>query len=174
MKVDVKMRLISKTSCTVQPTSPAGQGRVMEMSGADQFVRPRHVPILLFYAAREDGQTVLPTQLMKDALSQLVVHFYPCAGRLRRRADGKLELVCNDAGVEFVEAEVSGRISDLGEFGPNLLYTQLLNPAPAVVGDAVLDYPITYIQVLAAVVGASCAGVSQLLFAELDRYVVSC
>lgn len=89
----------------------------------------------------------MSTQHLKNSLSKQLSSFYPAAGRLRRREDRKLELVCNNAGVEFVEAFVDGTLAEFGDFKPNKLFTELLDPAPALVGDAFLDHPITYIQV---------------------------
>jgi hypothetical protein len=50
---------------TVHPEEPC-EPHVMAMSGADHIVRPRHIPLLLFYAARQDGSQVIrkkPTTL---------------------------------------------------------------------------------------------------------------
>lgn len=89
----------------------------------------------------------MPTQHLKESLSRMLSKFYPAAGRLRRGKDGKLELVCNNAGVEFVEVTVDGSLSDFEGFKPNKLYTELLDPVPTGFGAAFPDYPITYVQV---------------------------
>jgi len=43
-------------------------------------------------------------QLLAKSLSQILVSFYPLAGRLTISADGAVCIDSNDAGVEFVEA----------------------------------------------------------------------
>ena len=91
---------------------------------------------------------VMPTQLLKNSLSSLLSKFYPAAGRLRRRSsDRKLELLCNNAGVEFVEATVDGTLNEFDGFTPNKFYTELLDPVPVGFGEAFTEFPITYIQV---------------------------
>lgn len=91
---------------------------------------------------------VMPTQLLKYTLASLLSKFYPAAGRLRRRSsDRKLELVCNNAGVEFVEAIVDGTLDEFDDFVPNKSYTELLDPVPVGFGEDFPEFPITYIQV---------------------------
>ena len=50
------------------PEEPC-EPHVMAMSGADHIVRPRHIPLLLFYAARQDGSQVI--QKKQTTLSTL-------------------------------------------------------------------------------------------------------
>ncbi|KAG0616015.1 hypothetical protein M758_5G083900 [Ceratodon purpureus] len=150
------MKLIRRDVLTVYPSEPC-EPHVMYMSGADHIVRPRHLPLLVFYKAREDGEEVMPTQLLKNSLSSLLSKFYPAAGRLRRRSsDRKLELLCNNAGVEFVEATVDGTLNEFDGFTPNKFYTELLDPVPVGFGEAFTEFPITYIQVTRF----ACGGVS--------------
>lgn len=127
---------------------PADEQKVMFLSGADHFVRPRHVPILLFYRAEAGGKPVLPTEVLLKSLHLLLVHFPPLSGRLRRKdgSSSKFELLCNDAGAEFVEATVDGTLADFRDFQPNRLYTELLDPVPMVLRD-ICDYPVLYGQV---------------------------
>lgn len=83
------MKVVKREVSTVYPEEPC-EPHVMAMSGADHIVRPRHIPLLLFYAARQDGsqvirkkQTTLPTlnptcqfNLRVDSLNLLSFFFY--------------------------------------------------------------------------------------------------
>jgi hypothetical protein len=142
------MRILSRKVLIVKADIPVHEHHVMYMSGADHFVRPRHVPILLFYRADASGEPVLPTEVLINSLKELLGHFPPLSGRLKRKASSssKFELLCNDAGAEFVEATVDGTLADFGDFQPNRLYTELLDPVPVVLGD-ICEYPVLYAQV---------------------------
>ncbi|PPD66258.1 hypothetical protein GOBAR_DD36862 [Gossypium barbadense] len=59
---------------------------------------------------------------VKEGLSKVLVPFYPIAGRLGYDENGRLEIICNDEGVPFVEAETSSVLEDLvgnGDFTHN-------------------------------------------------------
>lgn len=51
------MKIVRRDVSTVFPATPC-EPCVMYMSGADHIVRPRHIPLLVFYAARGDGTEV--------------------------------------------------------------------------------------------------------------------
>ncbi|KAJ7543156.1 hypothetical protein O6H91_09G027400 [Diphasiastrum complanatum] len=144
------MRCVSRKSITVFPATPTPEEkRTFFLSAVDHTVRPRHIPVVLFYAALENGEEVLPLQELQNSMSKLVTEFYPLAGRLRRKQNGKLELVCNDKGAELVEAVIEGDLSDFGNFQPNKRYTDLLDPLTSQkqIGKSVFDLPVFYAQV---------------------------
>ncbi|KAH7843778.1 hypothetical protein Vadar_020658 [Vaccinium darrowii] len=45
------------------------------------------------------------TNVIRDALSKVLVHYYPVAGRLTTDSDGRLVVNCMDEGAVFVEAK---------------------------------------------------------------------
>lgn len=142
------MRILSRKVSIVKGETPGDEQKVMYLSGADHFVRPRHVPILLFYRVTVGEKPVLPTDVLVTSLKKLLVYFPPLSGRLRRKVNtsSKFELVCNDAGAEFVEATVDRTLADFGDFQPNPLYTELLDPVPVALGD-ICEHPVLYVQV---------------------------
>ncbi|KAJ7543158.1 hypothetical protein O6H91_09G027500 [Diphasiastrum complanatum] len=144
------MRCVSRKSITVYPATPTPEEKsILFLSAVDHTVRPRHIPIVLFFAALENGEEVLPLQVLQDSMSKLLAEFYPLAGRLRRKQNGNLELLCNGEGAELVEAVIEGQLSDFGYFQPNKLYTDLLDPLTSqmTMGKSVLDFPVFYAQV---------------------------
>ncbi|KAF4375622.1 hypothetical protein CsatB_030235 [Cannabis sativa] len=55
-----------------------------------------------------------PAKLIKQTLSEVLVHYYPLAGRLKRHThDGRLRLTCNTNGVPFLEATADCTLSSL-------------------------------------------------------------
>ncbi|MQM03026.1 hypothetical protein Taro_035803 [Colocasia esculenta] len=55
---------------------------------------------------------------LKAALADVLVPFYPAAGRIRLDGNGRPEIDCNAEGVVFVEAESNAVLDEFGEFGP--------------------------------------------------------
>jgi len=52
----------------------------------------------------DDHHFVSAVELLKKGLSEVLVHFYPLAGRLITSSDGVLYIDCNDAGADLIEA----------------------------------------------------------------------
>ncbi|MBA0708101.1 hypothetical protein Golax_020087 [Gossypium laxum] len=55
-----------------------------------------------------------PASIIKEALSNLLVYYYPLAGKMKRETDGKLRITCNtDDGVPFLVATANCKLSSL-------------------------------------------------------------
>ncbi|KAM6594722.1 hypothetical protein CsatA_002425 [Cannabis sativa] len=52
-------------------------------------------------------------KVIKNALSKVLVHYYPLAGRLTISSEGKLIVICNGEGAVFVEAEANCSIEEI-------------------------------------------------------------
>lgn len=95
------------------------------------------------------GGDNIAAKVIKAAVAEALVHYYPVAGRLRALVPGgnKLAVDCTAEGVAFVEATADVRLEELGE--------PLLPPYPCVeefLGDAgdtrdILDKPLLFLQV---------------------------
>ncbi|XP_074309811.1 shikimate O-hydroxycinnamoyltransferase-like [Silene latifolia] len=90
-----------------------------------------HTPVVYIYP--NSNNNPLPqvnySTLLKSSLSQLLVTFYPVAGRLsKNNVTGRIEIDCNAKGVLFVEVETSYKVSDFGEFTPNHTLRKLVIP----------------------------------------------
>ena len=66
------------------------------------------------YRSKERGNEQ-SAEVIKDALSKVLVPYYPLAGRLTTCTDGKLIVDCNGEGVVFVEAEANCTIEVIGD-----------------------------------------------------------
>ncbi|XP_030449998.1 omega-hydroxypalmitate O-feruloyl transferase-like [Syzygium oleosum] len=63
-----------------------------------------------------DGSEANTVDVIKQALSKVLVHYYPLAGRLTRNSEGKLAVDCQKKlGVPFVEASANCDIVNLGD-----------------------------------------------------------
>ncbi|GMJ09431.1 hydroxycinnamoyl- CoA:omega-hydroxyacid O-hydroxycinnamoyltransferase [Hibiscus trionum] len=71
-------------------------------------------------------------EVIKDALSKVLVHYYPLAGRLTISSEGKLIVDCTGEGVLFVEAEADCKMEDIGD---------ITKPDPQTLGKLVYDIP---------------------------------
>jgi hypothetical protein len=56
-----------------------------------------------------------PASVIRGALAELLVHYYPLAGRLHDDAGRKLVVECGGQGVVFVEADADITVDDLGD-----------------------------------------------------------
>ncbi|KAK7289907.1 hypothetical protein RIF29_03940 [Crotalaria pallida] len=54
-----------------------------------------------------------PAHVIKEALSNALVYYYPLAGKIITNDDGKLGINCNDDGVPFLEATANCELSSL-------------------------------------------------------------
>ncbi|KAF8051785.1 hypothetical protein N665_1665s0002 [Sinapis alba] len=66
----------------------------------------RHATVYVFEANAKNQND--PVSLLKKALSELLVYYYPLSGKLvRRKSDRKFQLVCSGEGVPFVVASAN-------------------------------------------------------------------
>lgn len=127
----------------VRPSEEVTQ-RTVWNSNVDLVVPNFHTPSVYFY--RPNGASnFFDAKVLKEALSKVLVPFYPMAGRLRRDEDGRVEIDCDGQGVLFVEADTGGVVDDFGDFAPTLELRQLI---PAVdYSRGIETYPLLVLQV---------------------------
>lgn len=154
------MEVSIKRSCIVKP-----QERIctstFQLSEWDQTGVITHVPTVYFYRPSQEwlksSKSIVDT--LKESLSRVLVHFYPLAGRVRWIGQGRLELLCNAKGVELIEANSSGELSDFGDFASQTnLFENLL---PYVDYDKPMDeLPLMLGQLTQFKCGGICLGVN--------------
>ncbi|CAN6231062.1 unnamed protein product [Urochloa humidicola] len=128
-----------------------------------------YVPLVEFFVIRDaagddDAHRVPPPEdpaaAVEAALAEVLVHYYPVAGRLQEAAGGKLAVDCTGEGVAFADADATVRLEELG--------APLLPPYPCVeelfldAGDAhvVVGKPIVFVQVTRFRCGGFAIGIS--------------
>ncbi|XP_058755241.1 spermidine hydroxycinnamoyl transferase-like [Vicia villosa] len=109
-----------KDSYIVTPKEPTWCG-CLPLSEWSQVGMITHVPLIYFYRPPPNW-LIPPTKIattLRHSLSKILVQFYPLAGRLQRKSNGRFDLECNAMGVQFMEAETSLALTDLGDFSPS-------------------------------------------------------
>ncbi|XP_010467740.1 PREDICTED: spermidine hydroxycinnamoyl transferase-like [Camelina sativa] len=114
-----------RKSCTIVPAAPTWIGR-FPLAEWDQVGTITHIPTLYFYDKPSESFKGNVVETLKNSLSRVLVHFYPMAGRLRWLPRGRFELNCNAEGVEFIEAESEGKLSDFENFSPTPEFENLM------------------------------------------------
>ncbi|XP_047042773.1 benzyl alcohol O-benzoyltransferase-like [Lolium rigidum] len=137
----------------VGPATPTPQDTKRLSDIDDQGTLRGHVSFALVYRGRvpEDGDVAQDDQVsvIRRALGEALVHYYPLAGRLREVEGRKLVVDCTGEGLLFVEADADVRLAEL-ECGAGLrppfpCMDQLLFDVEGSSG--VLDCPLVLIQV---------------------------
>ncbi|CAI0475816.1 unnamed protein product [Linum tenue] len=107
-----------------------------------------HIPVVQFYkhAPSIRGKDD-PVAVIRRALSETLVPYYPFAGRLREGPNRKLMVECTAEGVLFVEADADVRLTEFGDQlqPPFACMKELLFDVPG--SNAVLHSPLLLIQV---------------------------
>lgn len=117
-----------------QPTlvPPAGETEkgLYFLSNLDQNIA---VIVRTIYCFRSDLRgNEKAAGVIKKALSDVLVHYYPLAGRLTISSEGKLIVDCTGEGAVFIEAEANCSIEEIGD---------ITKPDPVTLGKLVYDIP---------------------------------
>ncbi|XP_075480070.1 omega-hydroxypalmitate O-feruloyl transferase-like [Primulina tabacum] len=83
------------------------------LSNLDQNIAVMVRTIYCYKSGEKGNENV--GEVIKDALSKILVHYYPLAGRLTISSEMKLTVDCTGEGVVFVEAEADCEIGELGD-----------------------------------------------------------
>lgn len=135
-----------KESTIVRPAAETPR-KALWNSNVDLVVPNFHTPSVYFYRPTTVGTSgFFDAKVLREALSKVLVPFYPMAGRLRRDDDGRVDIDCNGEGVLFVEAETDKIIDDFGDFTPTLELRQLITAIDYSRG--IETYPLLVLQVL--------------------------
>ncbi|XP_061337131.1 spermidine coumaroyl-CoA acyltransferase-like [Gastrolobium bilobum] len=102
------LKLDMKEVVLVKPSNPTPSS-VLSMSTLDNRPDLNSLcqTVHVYRSANHDtpnGQVLDPVHVIKEALSKVLLYYYPLAGRLVKHVDGKLRVNCNADGVPFLEA----------------------------------------------------------------------
>ncbi|KAL3573024.1 hypothetical protein D5086_026928 [Populus alba] len=77
------------------------------LSNLDKVIT-NFVHIVYLYKAKKGGGGLNTlSDIFKQSMAKILVHYYPLAGRLRLGSDGKYNVECTNEGVLFVEARAN-------------------------------------------------------------------
>ena len=123
------------------------------------------VPNIQFYRYNPSMQGRDPVKIIREALAQTLVFYYPFAGRLKEGPGGKLMVECTGEGVMFIEADADVVLEQFGHaiHPPFPCIDELLYDVPGSGG--MLDCPLLLIQV-------TCSDLLVFLLNQLNRFDV--
>ncbi|XP_060211569.1 shikimate O-hydroxycinnamoyltransferase-like [Lycium barbarum] len=154
----MKINIIETTM--VKPSKPTPL-KILWNSNLDLIVGRIHLLTVYFYKPINNNgilskNNFFDSRIMKEALSNVLVSFYPMAGRLAKNKEGRIEINCNGEGVLFVEAQSDDTfIDDFGDFVPSLEMKNKLIPNVDT-SDEITSFPLVIFQVTRF----KCGGVS--------------
>lgn len=101
------------STSTIFPAKPT-QAEYCPLSPFDlQFARANYGQIVLFFQREDNINSHELVERLKWSLAEVLVYFYPLAGRLAESPDGFLHVKCTDEGVQFIEAAVDGTLEHI-------------------------------------------------------------
>jgi len=110
----MKVQILSRK--LIAPSSPTPPNlKNLKISCFDQLAPPTYVPCVFYYPANgEDhgGNNVERSKKIEKSLAETLALFYPLGGRY---TEENLSIECSDEGAEYLEARVSGSLSQLLE-----------------------------------------------------------
>jgi hypothetical protein len=88
-----------------------------------------------------------PVKVIKEAIAQALVYYYPFAGRIRQGPDNKLIVDCTGEGVLFIEADADATVEQFGDPIPSPFpcFQELLYNVPG--SEEILNTPLLLFQV---------------------------
>ncbi|KAK8611043.1 hypothetical protein V6N13_131108 [Hibiscus sabdariffa] len=135
------------TAELVSPAKPSPHEHKLLSDIDDQAYLRDHISMIFFYEYTPSMEGKDPAKVIREALAQTLVFYYPFAGRLREGANSKLMVDCNGEGVMFMEADADVTLQQFGEIlqSPFPCFDELLY----VVHDSqgILNAPLLLIQV---------------------------
>ncbi|CAI0395281.1 unnamed protein product [Linum tenue] len=131
----------------VRPAGPTPHEFKLLSDIDDQEGLRFHIPVIQFYGHDPATRGKDPVAVIRHALAETLVPYYPFAGRLREAAGRKLAVECTGEGVLFIEADAEVRLADFGELlqPPFPCLEELLFDVPG--SNSVLHSPLLLIQV---------------------------
>nr|UPQ25986.1 hydroxycinnamoyl transferase [Chrysanthemum indicum var. aromaticum] len=150
------MNIVVSESTMVRPAEETPETKVWN-SDLDLFVSKYHTLLVYFYRSDGSASNFFDTKVMKDALSRVLVAFYPVAGRLKEDHNGRIEIDCQGQGVLFVVAKSDCVLADFGDFIPRLEFVKLVPQVDYSLG--INSYPLLLVQVTHFVCGGVTLGI---------------
>ena len=92
----------------------------LPLSNLDLLLPPLHYDVFSCYKKPTNGLSFSGmVSGLKAALAQTLVSYYPLAGELVSNSHGEPELLCNNHGVDFIQAHADVELRDLCLYNPD-------------------------------------------------------
>ncbi|XP_031504291.1 coniferyl alcohol acyltransferase-like [Nymphaea colorata] len=115
----------------------------LPLSNLDLLFPPMDCSIYSIYrkpSSKPDLSFGSAVEILKKSLAKVLVHYYPLAGEMVANSSGEPEILCNNMGVEFIEAHAEIEISGLKLHDPDATVQGKLVPSK---GRGVLSVQVT-------------------------------
>lgn len=122
--------VVKQGQATLVPPAEETEKGLYFLSNLDQNIAVIVRTIYCFKSEERGNEDAV--QVIKDALSKVLVPYYPLAGRLTLSPEMKLIVDCTGEGAVFVEAEAECELRHLGD---------ITKPDPVTLGKLVYDIP---------------------------------
>ncbi|WCJ30107.1 HXXXD-type acyl-transferase family protein [Euphorbia peplus] len=155
------MEISIKESSIIKPLKETPKMNLW-VSDLDLLVTSGYTPTVYFYKQQPNNKNsnFFEAKVLKDALSELLVHFYPVAGRLGKDENGRIQINCNGDGALFIEAETTSFLDHFGDFTPCSDMINLVPTFDSYSSDSdISSYPIFAAQLTRFGCGSVCIGV---------------
>ncbi|XP_057740595.1 hydroxycinnamoyl-CoA:piscidic acid hydroxycinnamoyltransferase-like [Arachis stenosperma] len=144
-----------KSIHTVIPTEATPNATLL-LSESEQIKSHTHALTIYIYRTNHDHNHHNIIDTIKHSLGNILILYYPLAGRLRMIQGGRMEIDCNGKGVMLFEAESRKTLQDYGDFMPTTALRPLL---PTVdYREPVENIPLVLVQVTRFACGGLCVG----------------
>ncbi|KAH9316723.1 hypothetical protein KI387_025350, partial [Taxus chinensis] len=132
----------------------------LQLSTIDNCIILREIANILLVYNASDSISVDPAKIIREALSKVLMYYFPLAGRLRNKENGDLEVECTGEGALFVEAMADKKLSVLRDLEDltNPSFQQLFFSHPLDAG--IEDLHLLVLQVTRFTCGGFVVGVS--------------
>ncbi|TYG38146.1 hypothetical protein ES288_D13G198300v1, partial [Gossypium darwinii] len=129
------------------PTKPTPHEHKLLSDIDDQAALRFQVPFIQFYKYDPSIQGKDPAEVIREALANALVFYYPFAGRLREGANGKLIVDCTGEGVMFIKVDADVTLEQFGNalHPPFSCFDELLYDVPD--SEGMLNCPLLLIQI---------------------------
>ncbi|KAH7860402.1 hypothetical protein Vadar_013060 [Vaccinium darrowii] len=98
-------------------------GHWLPMSNLDLLLPPVDVGVFFCYKKTPQHDNLFTfasmSSVLKKSLAQVLVSFYPFSGEIVKNTLGEPELLCNNKGVDFIEAFADVELCDLDLYNPD-------------------------------------------------------
>ncbi|XP_042040287.1 benzyl alcohol O-benzoyltransferase-like [Salvia splendens] len=147
MQSTINFNVATKKPELIAPAKPTPHEFKVLSDIDDQEGLRFQIPVIQFYRRNLSSKERDPVKVIRDAIANALVPYYPFAGRLREHANRKLVVECNGEGVVFIEADADVALQQLGDalYPPFPNLDNLLHHLPATAG--IIDCPLLLIQV---------------------------
>ncbi|KAJ7204891.1 hypothetical protein O6H91_15G033200 [Diphasiastrum complanatum] len=106
------IRVTRFTTTSIKPAKKTNPHWIT-LSNLDRLFDNFYTPVILYYPYKAGRCVGEVAEKLKESLAEVLVAFYPLAGRVVENEHEVARLHCNDAGAVFSEAYVDGVLDDL-------------------------------------------------------------